>query len=62
MFSAELLFAIMNSNAIQDERDIQPEFKKTLSSWFFAQNLPEELETVSTTTQNTSLGNAKKPF
>lgn len=46
----------MNSNAIQDENDVlQQVSTETLSSWFFSQNLPEELDTVPTTVENTHL-------
>ena len=55
-----MLSTIMNSNAIQDENDVlQQVSTETLSSWFFSQNLPEELDTVPTTVENTHLGNYK---
>lgn len=50
----------MNSNATTDEGNMQPVSTETFSSWFFAQNLPEELETVSSTTENTNLGITKR--
>lgn len=62
MFSAELLFAIMNSNAIQDEGDMQPESTERISSWFFSQNLPQELDTVFTTTEDTNLGSTETSY